>query len=100
LPRCRVAALRTIVRSSFIVFVEPDGSERCYGAGYDGRRLRWAAGRMAGSFQVNQPDPTHLTLDGVFESKNLHVETTRLSTTDLPLLNSSFHWVQEYPVNR
>lgn len=63
--------------------------------------LKGSGDKSASSrFTYEQPDPSHLRLDGELSGRHITAELSFFDTTHLQLLKSGFHWVQEYPLNR
>jgi hypothetical protein len=53
-----------------------------------------------GSFTIEQPDATHLILDGTLRQQRMHLETTRQDLTGFLPSTRPIHWIQERPYTR
>ena len=45
-------------------------------------------------------DPSHLLLRGVLSADSIQVRMRRIASSDFPLMNRGFHWINELPYNR
>jgi len=52
------------------------------------------------SFQIDQPGPERLVLDGEMNHRKVRLQLRLVDHSKLRLVSSEFHWVQEYPFNR
>ncbi|HKD19135.1 MAG TPA: DoxX family protein [Thermoanaerobaculia bacterium] len=52
------------------------------------------------SFQIDQPGPNRLVLDGEMNHRKMRLQLRLVDHTKFRLVSSGFHWIQEYPFNR
>jgi len=52
------------------------------------------------SFRIDQPGPGRLLLDGEMNHRKMRLQLRLVDHSQLRLVRSEFHWVQEYPFNR
>jgi hypothetical protein len=65
------------------------------------RKPAWAALRddlvWTATLSVDHPDATHLNIEGVFDNLYVRAACTLMNEPRFYLMNSGFHWVNEYP---
>src|SRR5204863_7496491 len=54
----------------------------------------------SGNMTFEQPSSDRLVLDGEIEGKRVRMEVTADDPQRLRLVQSRFHWIQNFPVNR
>jgi hypothetical protein len=52
------------------------------------------------SLSFQQPTPDRLIFDGTMGGRTVHMQLHMVDRNTFTLVNHSFHWIQEYPVNR
>jgi hypothetical protein len=82
-----------------------EGRREVYAMRFDAREKTVILRKYDGSgwiskFQVYQPSPSVLVLDGRYGAAPAHVEMQRLNEQRLLLVSRGFHWINEYPPNR
>ena len=58
------------------------------------------ANNVKNHFTFDQPDAEHLTFDGDFSGRKLHMETHLFDKQRFLLVSRGFNWIQELPFNR
>lgn len=90
----------------YLVFQMMDNSLSGYRAEFDTAKQTVALTKQnrkdwQASLTFQQPAQDQLNLDGDFDSHKIHVHLRHLDVTKkFLLLQTKFHWVNEYPVNR
>ncbi len=56
--------------------------------------------KSIGHFTFQRSDPRELALIGDMDGQRMQIQLELQDKSKLPLVNRSFHWIQEYPFNR
>jgi len=94
---------RVIVQNANAVsFQAMDGTLVFYASATDNAAKTLTLRRPGTLTRLNfdRPDPTHLSINGEIDGRNIRVALHLFDQSNFLLLNRGFNWIQEYPFNR